>query len=59
MLHTAIRLRDVEILEDLFATMTEDGWVIPQWLQDLRKAAEGDVTLLDRILSFWHNMFIN
>lgn len=28
---------DVKILEDIFAVLTENGWVIPEWIDLLRK----------------------
>lgn len=35
-----ISLKDVEILEGIFATYTDTGWIIPQWLIYLRTCAE-------------------
>lgn len=32
MMLTSIKLEDVEELERIFATLTEDGWVIPAWV---------------------------
>jgi len=37
MILTSIRLEDVEVLEGIFATLTENGWVIPDWLIHLRE----------------------
>jgi len=36
MLITSILVEDVEILEGIFATLTPNGWVIPEWLIYLR-----------------------
>lgn len=36
MLRTSMKVKDVEILEVIFAKMTETGWVIPDWLMYLR-----------------------
>ncbi len=36
MLLTGIQMKDVEVLEGHHATLTEDGWVIPEWLVYLR-----------------------
>lgn len=38
MLIVHIKPEDLSILEEIFAILTEDGWVIPQWLVELRKA---------------------
>lgn len=37
MILTSISLEQVEVLEGIFATLTEQGWVIPDWLIHLRK----------------------
>lgn len=40
MILATIQIKDVEILEGIFATLTPNGWVIPDWLKELRKVAE-------------------
>lgn len=37
---TDISLEDVERLENIFATRTQTGWIVPQWLNVLRAAVE-------------------
>jgi len=37
MLLTGIQLKDVIILEEHHATLTESGWVIPAWLVYLKE----------------------
>ena len=37
MLLTGIQLKDVIVLEEHHANLTEDGWVIPEWLVYLRE----------------------
>ena len=36
----SISLEQVEVLESIFAQLTESGWVIPDWLVYLRKQVE-------------------
>jgi len=31
-----IKIKDLEKLEAVFAYLTQEGWFIPKWLQDLR-----------------------
>ena len=33
----SVKQKDIEILEDIFAYLTEQGWVIPEWINLLRK----------------------
>lgn len=40
MILCSIKLEDVEILESIFATLTDQGWVIPPWLVYLRSEVE-------------------
>lgn len=34
------KIKDIEILEEIFARFTESGWVIPQWLVLMRQTAK-------------------
>lgn len=34
-------LEHVEKLEEIFACLTEAGWIIPEWLKLLRATAQG------------------
>jgi hypothetical protein len=36
----SIQIKDVEILEEIFAELTPNGWVIPDWLRELRFLVE-------------------
>lgn len=42
MIHTSMTLAQVDTLEEVFAVPLSDGysmqWVIPEWLNELRKA---------------------
>lgn len=37
MIITSIKIEDVVRLEEILAYLTEEGWVIPEWLTVLRK----------------------
>lgn len=37
MILTSITLEQVEVLEGIFAVLTEQGWIIPAWLIHLRE----------------------
>lgn len=37
-----IKLKDLLVLEEHFAVLTEEGWVIPQWLVLLHETRIGD-----------------
>jgi hypothetical protein len=37
---SSIKMSDVELLEEVFAYMTDIGWIIPDWLVTLRMQVE-------------------
>lgn len=39
----SVQQKDIEILEGIFAYLTEEGWVIPEWINELRGNFEGEV----------------
>ena len=41
---TSMTLSDLDNLEEVFATLTEDGWSIPDWLKRMRKFYLDNVT---------------
>lgn len=40
MLLTSITLQDVRTLEEIHAVLTDNGWVIPEWLIYLKQEVE-------------------
>lgn len=40
MLLTSITLQDIETLEEIHSILTEDGWVIPEWLIYLKQEVQ-------------------
>jgi hypothetical protein len=34
-----VSLKQIEVLEGIFAYLTEDGWIIPDWLKLMRATA--------------------
>jgi len=40
MLLTSITLEDIETLEEIHAVLTEDRWVMPEWLIYLKQEVE-------------------
>ena len=43
---TSMTLSDLDNLEEIFATLTEDGWRIPDWLKNIRKFYLDNVSCL-------------
>lgn len=35
---TDIRVEDIDTLEMMFSKLTENGWVVPNWVLELRRA---------------------
>lgn len=35
-----VKMKDVEILEEIFAYLTPNGWVIPEWLKLMRETVQ-------------------
>ncbi len=36
-----IKQKDIEKLEEIFAYLTKDGWIIPEWINLLKVTANG------------------
>lgn len=42
----SVQQKDIEILEGIFAYLTEEGWVIPEWINELRGNFDGEAVPL-------------